>query len=57
MSIALERRLRLLESRVAELEHRKVSDTRVEAAGPSGRPTPTVPTKRRATPKKDRTAQ
>lgn len=61
MSIALERRLRLLEGRVAELERRRAPDAApdpgTEAAGLGERPTSTVPPKRRSNPKKDRTAR
>lgn len=65
MSIALERRLRLLEGRVAELERRRAPDAApdpgTETAGPGGRqtstPTSTVSPKRRSNPKNDRIAR
>lgn len=65
MSIALERRLRLLEGRVAELERRRAPDAapdpEAETAGaggwPTSTPTSTVSPKRRSNPKKDRTAR
>ncbi len=61
MSIALERRLRLLEGRVAELERRRAPDAapdpEAETAGAGGRPTSTVSPKRRSNPKKDRTGR
>lgn len=61
MSIALERRLRLLESRVAELERRMVPRPVACAADESGQPPipslPPIPLTLRSKPRKDRTTR